>query len=78
MKCHESINYAFSNYVNITLHRIVAHRHVAKHELRNTPYNNRVTVGNGVMQPVARQLKQLNYNNGNGGDFCMVRAEELS
>jgi hypothetical protein len=30
------------------------------------------------MQPVARQLQQLEYNNGNGSVFCVVRAEELS
>jgi hypothetical protein len=37
-----------------------------------------VTVGNGVMLPVARQLQQIDYNNGNGGVFYVVRAEELS
>jgi hypothetical protein len=31
-----------------------------------------------VMQLVARQLQQLDYNNGNGGVFYVVRAEELS
>jgi hypothetical protein len=41
-------------------------------------YNNRVTVGNGVMQPVVRQLQKLDYNNGNGGVFYVVLAEELS
>jgi hypothetical protein len=30
------------------------------------------------MQPDARQLQQLDYNNGNGGVFYVVRAEELS
>jgi hypothetical protein len=41
-------------------------------------YNNRVTVGNGVMQPVTRQLQQLDYRNGNGDVFYVARAEELS
>jgi hypothetical protein len=30
------------------------------------------------MQPVSRQLQQLDYKNGNGGVFYVVRAEELS
>jgi hypothetical protein len=30
------------------------------------------------MQPVATQLQQLNYSNGNGGIFYMVRAQEFS
>jgi hypothetical protein len=30
------------------------------------------------MQPIARQLQQLDYNNGNRVVFCVVRAEELS
>jgi hypothetical protein len=38
----------------------------------------RAAVGNGVMQPIARQLQHLDYNNGNGGVFYVVRAEELS
>jgi hypothetical protein len=29
------------------------------------------------MQPVARLLQQLDYNNGNGGVFYVVRAEEI-
>jgi hypothetical protein len=29
------------------------------------------------MQPVATQLQQLDYNNGNGGVFYVVCAEEL-
>jgi hypothetical protein len=37
-----------------------------------------VTVANGVMQPVARQLQQLDYRNGNGGGFLCDRTEELS
>jgi hypothetical protein len=32
----------------------------------------------GKHVPVARQLRQLDYNNGNGDFFYMVRAEELS
>jgi hypothetical protein len=38
-------------------------------------YNNTVTFGNGVMQPVVRQLQQVGYNNGNVGVFYVVRAE---
>jgi hypothetical protein len=30
------------------------------------------------MQPVARQLQQFDYNNGNGGVFYMVREGDLS
>jgi hypothetical protein len=30
------------------------------------------------MQPVARQLQQVDYNNGNWNVFYVVRAEELS
>jgi hypothetical protein len=30
------------------------------------------------MQPVARQLQQLGYNNGKDGVFYVVRVEELS
>jgi hypothetical protein len=30
------------------------------------------------MQPFTRQLQQLNYNNGNGDVFYVVRAEQLS
>jgi hypothetical protein len=41
-------------------------------------YNNRVTVENCVMEPVARQLQQLDYNNGNRGVFYVVYAKELS
>jgi hypothetical protein len=29
------------------------------------------------MQPVARQLQQLDYNSGNGGVFYVVHAKEL-
>jgi hypothetical protein len=32
----------------------------------------------GVMHPVARQLQQLNYSNGNGCVFCIFHAKELS
>jgi hypothetical protein len=38
----------------------------------------RVTAGNGVMQPVTRQLQQLDYKNVNGDVFYVVHAEELS
>jgi hypothetical protein len=41
-------------------------------------YSNRDTVGNGVMQPIARQLQQLDYDDRNGGVFYVVRAKELS
>jgi hypothetical protein len=30
------------------------------------------------MQPVARQLQQLDYENGSGGVVYVIRAEELS
>jgi hypothetical protein len=30
-----------------------------------------------VMQPITTQLQQLDYNNGNGGVFYVVRVEEL-
>jgi hypothetical protein len=36
------------------------------------------TVGNGVMQPVARQLQQLDYNKRNMGVFYVVLAQEFS
>jgi hypothetical protein len=35
-----------------------------------------VTVGNGVMKPVASQVQQLDYNNGNRGAVYMVLTEE--
>jgi hypothetical protein len=35
-----------------------------------------VTIVNGVMYPVARQLQHLQYNNGNGDIFYEVRVEE--
>jgi hypothetical protein len=44
----------------------------------NMPLNNRDTVGNGGMQPIARQLQQLDYNNGNRGFLYVYRAEALS
>jgi hypothetical protein len=37
-----------------------------------------VTVGNSVMQPVARQQQQLDYNNGKGDVLYVVLADELS
>jgi hypothetical protein len=40
-------------------------------------YNNIITFGNGVMQPVARQLQQLNCNNGKWSVLNVIRAEEF-
>jgi hypothetical protein len=45
---------------------------------RRGKHTSTVTVWNGVTQPVATQLQQLNYNNGNGDVFYVARAEELS
>jgi hypothetical protein len=33
---------------------------------------------NGVMQPVVRQLQQLDYNNGNGDVFYVVRSAAVT
>jgi hypothetical protein len=41
--------------------RAVAVQRRCKHTLRTM-----FSVGNGVMQPVARQLQHLHFNNGNG------------
>jgi hypothetical protein len=41
-------------------------------------YSNRVIAWNGFMQPIARQLQQLDYNNGNESVFYVVSADELS
>jgi hypothetical protein len=46
--------------------------------VRETRVCNRVTLGNGITQPVARQLQQLYYSNLNGGVSYVVHAEELS
>jgi hypothetical protein len=39
----------------------------------NGAVNSKVTVGNGVTQPVGRLLQQLEYNNRKEGVFCVVR-----
>jgi hypothetical protein len=45
---------------------------VAMQQRGKHAYNNRVAVGNGVMQPVSRHL---HYNNENGGVLYVVRDE---
>jgi hypothetical protein len=65
---------------------IVAYRPVARQRPRNKQsessgtrfYNNRITVGDGFREPVAGQLQQLDYKNGNGAVFYVIHAEKLS
>jgi hypothetical protein len=51
---------------------------VAMHGMANTPLQLQIYTGNDAAQLVARQLQQRDYNNGNGGVFYVVNAEEFS